>query len=122
MNSRHLLLCDWVSIGRIYFHQDRVGDAIACLEEALAIKRRYLSEHHMSLAETQHLMGSLHLKRNEYTLAIPLLKSALKGYKRSQECEIIKSDVLDLLGNVYARIGEADHAILSVSLYMICRY
>ena len=103
----------WISIGRIYFHQNKVDDAIACLEEALIIKLRFLPEKHMSMAETQHLLGSLYIKKNKFTPAIPLLKSALLGYKGSRDCEIIKSDVLDLLGSAYAKLGENDHAILS---------
>jgi tetratricopeptide (TPR) repeat protein len=103
----------WVSIGRIYFHQDRIDEAITCLEEALVIKLRSLPEKHMSLAETQHLLGSLYLKKNKFAPAVPLLKSALKGYKGSPDCQIIKSDVLDLLGSVYASIGETEAAILS---------
>lgn len=102
-----------ISIGRIYFHQDRFDDATACLEEALAIKIEFLPANHMSLAETQHLLGSLYINTDGFVRAIPLLKSALVGYKGSREVEILKSDVLDLLGKAYMKTGENAHAILS---------
>ena len=67
----------------------------------------------MSLAETKHLLGSLYVKKKNFESAIALLKSALIAYRGSRDCEIMKSDVLDLLGNAYANIGEQDYAILS---------
>ncbi|KAL7533737.1 hypothetical protein ACHAXR_005416 [Thalassiosira sp. AJA248-18] len=101
------------SLGRIYFHQHRVDNAIDCLEEALNVKISKLSEKHMSLAETRYLLGSLYIKKDKFAPAIPLLQSALIAYKSSRDCEIIKSDVLDLLGNAYAQLGDNEHAILS---------
>lgn len=101
------------SLGKIHFHQNKVDEAIACLEEALKIKESKLSEKHMSLAETKHLLGSLYVKKKNFESAIALLKSALIAYRGSRDCEIMKSDVLDLLGNAYANIGEQDYAILS---------
>ena len=101
------------SLGRIYFHQNQFDSAIVGLEEALKIKESKLPETHMSLAETRHLLGSLYIKKNKFTLAIPLLKSALVSYRGSRDCDVMKSDVLDLLGNAYTKLGENDHAILS---------
>lgn len=109
-SSSSLLL---TSLGKIYFHQDKVDDALTCLEEALIIKKDKLSEKHMSLAETQHLLGSLYIKKKNFEPVIPLLKSALIAYRGSKDCEIMKSDVLDLLGNAYANVDEVDYAILS---------
>lgn len=101
------------SLGKIYYHQGRVDEAIACLERALEIKSRHLSEKHMSLAETKHLLGSLYMKKNNVAPVVPLLQSALVAYRGTRHCEIMKSDVLDLLGSAYAKLGEVDHAILS---------
>ncbi len=67
----------------------------------------------MSLAETLHLLGSLYNKKGTYAPAIPLLNSALVAYRGRRDCEIMKSDVLDLLGSAYAKIGDTDNAILS---------
>ena len=67
----------------------------------------------MSLAETKHLLGSLYMRKENFAHVVPLLKSALVAYRGSRDCEIMKSDVLDLLGNAYSKIGEVDHAILS---------
>lgn len=67
----------------------------------------------MSLAETLHLLGSLYIKKGTCALAIPLLNSALIAYRGRLDCEIMKSDVLDLLGSAYTKIGDTDDAILS---------
>jgi tetratricopeptide (TPR) repeat protein len=102
------------SLGRIYFHQNQVDSAVECLEEALEIKQSKLSEKHMSLAETQHLLSSLYIRTEMFEPAIPLLKNALVAYRNSRgDCEIIKSDVLDLLGSAYAQLGDDGHAVLS---------
>ena len=79
----------------------------------MRIKKLRLPENHVSLAETQHLLGSLYTKKDRHSDSIPMLKSALVAYKSCRDCEVIKSDVLDLLGSAYARIGETGHAILS---------
>ena len=79
----------------------------------MKIKKAKLSQKHMSLAESQHLLGSLYIKKGNLNDAVPLLNSALADYRGSRDCEIIKSDVLDLLGNAYAQLGETSHAILS---------
>ena len=100
-------------MGKIYFHQNKVDDAITSLEEALKIKKAKLSEKHMSLAETQHLLGSLYIKKNNFEPVVQLLKSALVAYRGSRDCEIMKSDVLDLLGSAYSNLDEIDYAILS---------
>ena len=80
---------------------------------ALEIKKFKLSDKHMSLAETLHLLGSLYIKKGTCAPAIPLLNSALVAYRGRRDCEILKSDVLDLLGSAYAKIGDPDDAILS---------
>lgn len=72
-----------------------------------------LPDNHMSLAETLHLMGSLYIKKGTCAPAIPLLNSALIAYRGRVDCEIMKSDVLDLLGCAYETIGDTDDAILS---------
>ena len=100
-------------MGKIFFHQQKVNHAIACLEEALEIKKCKLPDKHMSLAETRHLLGSLYIKRGDFAPAIPLLLSALVAHRGSQDCDVLKSDVLDLLGSAYAKTGDIDHAILS---------
>ena len=100
-------------MGKIYFHQNKVDDAITSLEEALEIKKAKLSEKHMSLAETQHLLGSLYIKKNNIEPVVQLLKSALVAYRGSRDCEIMKSDVLDLLGSAYSNLDEIDYATLS---------
>lgn len=100
-------------MGKIFFHQHKVNHAIACLEEALEIKKCKLSDKHMSLAETRHLLGSLYIKIGDFAPVIPLLLSALVAYRGSQDCDILKSDVLDLLGSAYTKTGDIDHAILS---------
>jgi len=79
----------------------------------MRIKKLRLPENHVSLAETQHLLGSLYTKKGRHSDSIPMLKSALVAYKSCRDCEVIKSDVLDLLGAAYAMIGETGHAILS---------
>ena len=103
----------WISMGKIFFHQQKFNDAIACLEEALEIKKSKLPDKHMSLAETRHLLGSLYIRRGDFAHVIPLLLSALVAYRGSQDCDVLKSDVLDLLGRAYAKAGDIDHAILS---------
>lgn len=58
-------------------------------------------------------MGSLYIKRGDFAPVIPLLVSALVAYRGSQDCDLLKSDVLDLLGSAYTKTGDIDHAILS---------
>ncbi len=99
--------------GKDFFHQHKFNHAIACLEEALEIKKSKLTDKHMSLAETRHLLGSLYMKRGDFALVIPLLMSALVAYRGRQDCDVLKSDVLDLLGNAYVKTGDIDNAILS---------
>ena len=100
-------------MGKIFFHQHKVNHAITFLEEALEIKKSKLTDKHMSLAETRHLLGSLYMKRGDFAPVIPLLLSALVAYRGRQDCDVLKSDVLDLLGNAYAKTGDIDNAILS---------
>ena len=102
-----------ISLGKIYLFQDKVNDAIVCLEEALEIKKSKLPNNHMSLAETLHLLGSLHIKKGNYATAISYLTSALVLYRGRRSCEIMKSDVLDLLGSAYSKEGKYSNAILS---------
>ena len=101
------------SVGKVYFHQGKFDDAVVLLEEALRIKKSKLSERHQSLAETEHVLASLYIKKEDFAAAIPLLKSALTTYKSKKDCDIMKSDVLDLLGNAYALSGIHEDAILS---------
>ena len=101
------------SLGKIYFFQNKVDDAITYLEEALKIKKSKLPEMHMSVAESLHLLGTLYVQKGTCAPAIPLLNSALVAYRGKKDCEIIKSDVLDLLGHAYAKIGDTDDAFLS---------
>jgi tetratricopeptide (TPR) repeat protein len=112
-NSCILINLLWISMGKIFFHQQKNNDAIACLEEALEIKKSILPDNHMSLAETRHLLGSLYIQRGDFAPVIPLLLSALVAYRGSQDCDVLKSDVLDLLGRAYAKTGDIDNAILS---------
>lgn len=102
-----------ISLGKICFHQDRPDEAIACLEEALKIKKTKLSDKHMSLAETRHLLASLYIKKENFEPVIDLLLSALVAYRGSRDCDILKSDVLDLLGKAFARTGDIDNSIQS---------
>ena len=102
-----------ISLGKICSHQDRTDEAIACLEEALRIKKSKLSDMHMSLAETRHLLASLYIKKENFEPVIDLLLSALVAYRGSRDCDILKSDVLDLLGRAFARTGDIDNAIQS---------
>ena len=111
--AQMLVSTTWISLGKIFFHQNNVDNAISCLEESMEIKKSKLSEKHMSLAETRHLLGSLYIKKENFAPAVALLKCALVAYRGSRDCEIMKSDVLDLLGGAYANLGETDHAILS---------
>jgi tetratricopeptide (TPR) repeat protein len=101
------------SIGRIYFHQDKYEEAIDYVEQALKIKENALHERHISLAETQHLLGSLLIKKGSSS-AVPLLKEALITYKGKKDCEVLKSDVLDLLATAYMKKGDNRYAILSL--------
>ena len=64
-----------------------------------------------SLAETQHILASCYVKKEMYFEATPLLESALSVYKQSRDCDLMRSDVLDLLGLTYARIGDTRKAI-----------
>lgn len=102
-----------ISLGKICFHQDRTDKAIACLEEALNIKKSKLSDKHMSLAETRHLLASLYIKNENFESVIDLLLSALVAYRGSRDCDILKSDVLDLLGKAFFRTGDIDNSIQS---------
>ncbi len=102
-----------MSVGRVYFHQGRIDDAIVCLEEALRIKKSKLDKGHQSLAETEHVLASLYIQKEDIATAIPLLKSALSTYKGKKDCDIMKSDVFDLLGKAYSMIGINEDAILS---------
>jgi tetratricopeptide (TPR) repeat protein len=102
------------SIGRIYFYQDKFEEAIRYVGQALKIKETSLHERHTSLAESQHLMGSLLIKRDDFSSAIPLLRSALITYKSKKDCDVLKSDVLDLLAKAYMSKGDNQSAILSL--------
>jgi len=101
------------NVGRVYFHQGRVDDAIVCLEEALRIKKSKLDNGHPSVAETEHVLASLYIQKEDIATAIPLLKSALSTYKGKKDCDIMKSDIFDLLGKAYSIIGIIEDAILS---------
>ena len=59
-------------------------------------------------------MGSLLIKRDDCSSAIPLLRSALITYKSKKDCEVMKSDVLDLLAKAYMSKGDNQSAILSL--------
>ena len=59
-------------------------------------------------------MGSLLIKRDDFSSAIPLLRSALITYKSKKDCEVYKSDVLDLLAKAYMSKGDNQSAILSL--------
>ena len=102
-----------VSVGKIYYHQDKVDDAVVCLEEALRIKKSKLGQRHISLAETEHLLASLYVKKGKFLMAIPLLQSVLLTFEGVQDCEIVKSDAFDLLGSAYAQTGDNEKAISS---------
>ena len=80
----------------------------------MKIKENALNERHISLAETQHLLGSLLMKKGSSSSAVPLLKAALITYKGKKDCEVLKSDVLDLLATAYMENGENQYAILSL--------
>ena len=99
------------SIGKIYFHQGKVDESIYCLERALEIKRGSITESHSSLAETEHILASLYMKKERYFDAMSLLNSALSAYKQARGCELLSSDVLDLLGQAYASTGDLKGAI-----------
>ena len=102
------------SIGRIYFYQEKYEEAIDCVEQALKIKCNALHERHISLAETQHLLGSLLIKKGDFSSAVPLLKAALITYKGKKDCEVLKSDVLDLLATAYMKKEDNQFALLSL--------
>ena len=78
------------------------------------IKENALHDKHISLAESQHLLGSLLIKCGDFPSALPLLKSALVTYKGKEDCEVLKSDVLDLLATAYVKKGDRQYAILSL--------
>ena len=109
----HTIFLMQISLGKICFHQDRTDEAIAFLEEALKIKKAKLSDKHMSLAETRHLLASLYIKKENFEPVIDLLLSALVAYRGSRDCDILKSDVLDLLGRAFTRTGDIENAIQS---------
>jgi tetratricopeptide (TPR) repeat protein len=113
-STNNPLLFAFDSIGRIYFYQEKYEEAIDCVEQALKIKDDALHERHISLAETQHLLGSLLIKKGDCSSAVPLLKSALITYKGKKDCEVLKSDVLDLLATAYMNKGDNQFAILSL--------
>ncbi|KAL3800826.1 hypothetical protein HJC23_001663 [Cyclotella cryptica] len=96
------------NIGKIYFHQGKVDESMDCLERALEIKRGSITE---SLAETEHILASLYMKKERYYDAMSLLNSALSAYKQIQGCELLSSDVLDLLGQAYGATGDLKGAI-----------
>lgn len=102
------------SIGRIYFYQEKYEEAIDCVEQALKIKGNALRERHISLAESQHLLGSLLIKKANFSSAVPLLKDALITYKDKKDCEVLKSDVLDLLATAYLKKEDDQFALLSL--------
>lgn len=54
------------------------------------------------------------MKKGSSSSAVPLLKAALITYKGKKDCEVLKSDVLDLLATAYMENGENQYAILSL--------
>jgi len=56
----------------------------------------------------------LFIKRGDFSSAVPLLKDALITYKGKKDCEILKSDVLDLLADAYMNKDDNQYAILSL--------
>lgn len=63
-----------------------------------------------SLAESRHILASAFIKRCRYFDAIALLESALSSYKLMPDCELMRSDVLDLLGHAYSVTGDLARA------------
>ena len=80
----------------------------------MKIKEDAFHERHISLAETQHLLGSLLIKKGDFSSAVSLLKAALITYKDKKDCEVLKSDVLDLLATAYMEKGDDEFALLSL--------
>ena len=99
------------NIGKIYFQQGKIDESIECTKRALNIKKCKMIEPSSSLAETQHILASCYVKKQRYFEATTLLESALSVYKQSRDCELMQSDVLDLLGLTYARTGDTRKAI-----------
>lgn len=64
-----------------------------------------------SQAETGHILASAYLKEERYFDAISLLESALSTYKQAKDCDLLRSDVLDLLGHAHCAIGDIAKAM-----------
>lgn len=98
------------SIGKIYFHQGKIDECIDCLEKALAIKESKMDGALSSLAESRHILASAFIKKGRYFDAIALLESSLSSYKQTPDCELLSSDVMDLLGHAYFTTGDVSRA------------
>lgn len=98
------------SIGKIYFHKNKIDECIDCLERALEIKLNKMSGSASSLAESQHILASAFMKKDRYFDAIALLETALSSYHNMHDCELLSSDVMDLLGHAYNVTGDLARA------------
>jgi tetratricopeptide (TPR) repeat protein len=103
--------CSLCSIGKIFSLQGKIDEAANFLEQALEIKKVRVDKTHSSLAETKHILGSIYIKNERYADAISLLNSALSSYNKTRDCELLSSDVLDLLGHAHAATGDMLGAI-----------
>ena len=99
------------SIGKIYLQQGNIDESINYLERALGIKKIKMKDPTLSLAETEHVLASGYLKKERYFDAISLLECSVSAYKQSKDCDLLRSDALDLLGHASSVTGDLVRAL-----------
>ena len=99
------------SIGKIYLQQGSIDGSIHYLERALSIKQSKMTDPTLSMAETEHVLASGYLKKERYFEAISLLECSISAYKQSKDCDLLRSDSLDLLGYAFSMTGDIGKAL-----------
>ncbi len=57
---------------------EKMDEAKECFEESISLKTEFYGDQHLSLALSLHEFGSLHLKLDNFSVSLEVLKSALK--------------------------------------------
>jgi tetratricopeptide (TPR) repeat protein len=98
-------------LGRLYFDQDKPGEAEKMYQRALQGYEKAWGLEHTSTLDTVNNLGSLYAKLGKLDQAEDMYQRALRGKEKAWGPEHTSTlDTVNNLGNLYADLGKLDQA------------